>query len=543
VAGALELITARAGRRRLRPALIATVALCAAASLAACGAARPRLLAIAGTPVKLAVDAGARSTPPEHHADVTVGRQAKLTSVPRSYFGLSTEYWALAQYERRTPLLERVLSLLHVRGDGPMMLRIGGDSADHAFWDPRLERLPRWAFTLTPRWLARTRGLVRRLGVRLIIDLNLITDSPATAARWARAAQTGLPHRSIAGFEIGNEPDIYNRSNWLAAIAGQPLDGRVLPGALTAEDYAQAFRAYAEALARAAPGVPLAGPALANPDTDSHWVSSLLDSDRRVVGLVTVHRYPYSACAEPRSSGFPTISRLLSARASVGMARSLRPTVRIAHAAGLALRVTELNSVTCGGRAGVSNTFATALWAPDALFELLRNGVDGVNVHVRADAINAPFAITGGGLTARPLLYGLILFVRTLGSHPELVRLHLRAAASLNLQAWAVAVGGGTLHVLLIDKGSRSVNVALHLPTTGDATVQRLLAPAASSEFGVTLGGRQLGRDGRWQGLSARQTLVAGSHGYRLSVPRLSAALVSARIGSRSDLSRLARRY
>jgi hypothetical protein len=31
----------------------------------------------------------------------------------------------------------------------------------------------------------------------------------------------------------------------------------------------------------------------------------------------------------------------------------------------------------------VSDTFATALWAPDALFELLRAGIDGVNVHVR----------------------------------------------------------------------------------------------------------------------------------------------------------------
>ena len=51
---------------------------------------------------------------------------------------------------------------------------------------------------------------------RLILDLILVTDSPPVAAQWARAAEAGLPARSIAGFEIGNEPDIYSRWYWLA---------------------------------------------------------------------------------------------------------------------------------------------------------------------------------------------------------------------------------------------------------------------------------------------------------------------------------------
>src|SRR5205807_8152509 len=51
------------------------------------------------------------------------------------------------------------------------------------------------------------------------------------------------------------------------------------------------------------------------------------------------------------------------------------------HGAGLPLRVDEINSVACGGAAGVSNTFASALWALDTMFALVRTGVDGVNVH------------------------------------------------------------------------------------------------------------------------------------------------------------------
>ncbi len=45
----------------------------------------------------------------------------------------------------------------------------------------------------------------------------------------------------------------------------------------------------------------------------------------------------------------------------------------------------------------------------------MRTGADGANLHVRASTINAPFTITRRGLEARPLLYGLLLFNRTLG--------------------------------------------------------------------------------------------------------------------------------
>ena len=83
------------------------------------------------------------------------------------------------------------------------------------------------------------------------------------------------------------------------------------------------------------------------------------------------------------------------------------------------------------------------------------------------------------------------------------------------------------LHVLLIDKGDRSATVHLALPATGTATLQRLLAPSAGSRSGITLDGERLGRDGRWHGQPAGETLTPGPHGYELTVPRLSAALVS----------------
>jgi hypothetical protein len=173
----------------------------------------------------------------------------------------------------------------------------------------------------------------------------------------------------------------------------------------------------------------------------------------------------------------------------------------------LPLRLTEINSVTCGGLEGVSDTFATALWAPDALFELVNTGVEGVNLHARVTSINRPFSFDSHGLETRPLLYGLITFRSMLGPHARLVPVHLRRGKSLrHLKVWAVResssrtggalAGGGytvdPLKVLMINKGRGAAEISLHLPTRKPASVVRLLAPSASSTSGVTLSGEQL---------------------------------------------------
>ena len=467
-------------------------------------------------------------------AVLTIAPSASTTPVPASYFGLSAEYWALPLFERDMPVFERVLSLVHVPGNGPLVLRIGGDSADHSFWMPKKPRkMPAWEFAVTPTFLSQLRSLVRRDSVKLIVDLNLVTDTPLTAATWADAAETALPHGSIIGFEVGNEPDIYSHSYWAATIARSPLEARPLPLELTPDSYVAKFNTYAQVLAQGAPDVPLIGPAVAHPRVSLGWIKDLIADDRSELGAVSGHLYPYSACVKHKtSSSYPTVSRLLSWQAAGGLAKDIESAVTVAHDAGLKFRLTELNSVTCGGKAGVSNTFATALWAPDALFTLMRAGVDAVNLHIRAYSINAPFSLTRRrGLEARPLLYGLIMFARTLGADARLVRLQMSHVRSVNLSAWAVRVRGDMLHVLVIDKSNRSVRVDLHLPATGPATVQRLLAPSASSTAGETLAGQRLGPDGTWIGARLTQTITAGAHGYVLTVPRRSAALVGVRIG------------
>jgi hypothetical protein len=287
-------------------------------------------------------------------------------------------------------------------------------------------------------------------------------------------------------------------------------------------------------LAQVAPHVGLAGPAVAYPALALAWISTLLKSHPPRLALVTAHEYPYSACVPPLSPLFPTIGKVLSNAATAGMAGRVKPAMLLAHRAGFPFRLTELNSVTCGGLRGVSNTFATALWAPDALFELIRIGVNGVNVHVRADTVNGAWGLGRHGLIPHPLLYGLILFTKMLGPDARLLDAHLAAPAFAHVKAWAVRVGSGQLRVLVINKGSHSVRAVLRLPAVSRASVERLLAPSVRATTGETLGGQHLGIDATWVGRPITATL-APSHGrYELTVPGGSAALVRVQTEARA---------
>ena len=85
-------------------------------------------------------------------------RAQKDFPIPRSFLGLSTEYWSLPAYAGHMAAFARVLSMLHVPGDGPLILRVGGNSADHTIWEANGRTMPRWVFELTPAWLQAARS-------------------------------------------------------------------------------------------------------------------------------------------------------------------------------------------------------------------------------------------------------------------------------------------------------------------------------------------------------------------------------------------------
>jgi hypothetical protein len=455
-------------------------------------------------------------------AVVTVAGRRPLLSVPSSFLGLSTEYWTVPVWSTQLVWFGRILS--QITPNGPMVLRIGGDSAAQSLWAPTKE-LPEWAYEVRPAWLSEVSRMVSAFGVRIILDLNLVTSTPTSAANWAQTAVTHLPPGSVIGFEIGNEPDVYSPAGFKRKSGARKIPRKIEPK-MTARHYAVEYGQYDQALDLAVPNIPLMGPALASPKHHVSFITQLLAASHHGLTAITVHRYPLTCRATKGTSAYPTIGRVLSEYATAGMAKTIEPAVRLARRVHLPVRLTEINSEDCGGTRGVSNTFATALWVPDALFEYMRAGASSVAIHVRGHMINKAFSLTPRGVFAYPMFYGMVAFARTLGAHPQLLRTRLHSSLGFHLKAWAVR-DGHALRVMLINKGSRSGFVTLRLPAGGSLTLQRLLAPSAGATAGVTLAGQHLGRQGLWIGRRVTQRVTAVGHSYRIWLPGMSAAIAT----------------
>ena len=477
---------------------------------------------------------------PDPAVRVTVGARTEGT-VPAGFLGFSFEFQAVRTYTGTDPAHINPVLVQLIRnltpGQAPV-LRIGGDSTDISYVPARGVHPPAFVdYPLTPGWLATTSALSRALRARLIMGLNLAADQPGLAAAEARAFVRTFGRATIDALEIGNEPNVYSKITVDHIALGVPLAARPRTFGYPA------FRAQFDAIAARTPTPTpaLAGPALAVGPTPGpgSWVQSMgsfLRRHRRL-SMMTVHRYPLRNCYVPPSSAqYPSIPHLLAPYATEGLAASLRRWIAIAHAAGRRLRLDELNSVACRGKAGVSDRFASALWVTDALFSLARAGVDGIDMHTLPDSAYELFQFSeqGGRWSAqvRPVYYGLQLFARAAPAGSRILALHQAGSAS-TLSSWATRAPDGRLRIVLINKdpqGRRTVTVRLPAGTVAaTAEVQRMTAPSVAAGSGVTLGGAGYGSSTGSGRLPAPRQQALAIRGGRMTVAVApgSAALVT----------------
>jgi hypothetical protein len=471
---------------------------------------------------------------------ISLPRKATGRRVPDGFLGFSFEFSAVRAYTGSdpraiNPVFEQLIRNL-TPGQAPV-LRIGGDSTDLSYAPSRGVRAPPYvAYALTPGWMATTAALAHQLGARMTMGLNLVANNPALAAAEARDYIRAFGRGAIEALEIGNEPNIYNHLTVDHTLLGIPIQARPRSFAYPA------FRRQFRAVAQAAPHLKLAGPALAAGPTPNRgsWVNTMADFLRRDprVRTMTVHRYPLRNCyVPPTSPQYPTVPHLLSRYSTAGLAASVRRWIEIAHQQHRQLRVDELNSAACRGKTGVSDTFASSLWATDALFSLLQAGVDGVNVHTLPGAAYELFEFShaGGDWSGRvrPVYYGLQLFAQAAPPGSRLLRVPGLGEGSSVLSVWATRGADRIDRVVLIDKDpSRAETVTVRPParTQAGATLERMQAPSVESSSGVTLGGRTYGPSTATGQLAPAITraLTPNAHGnYRITVPAASAALVT----------------
>jgi hypothetical protein len=337
----------------------------------------------------------------------------------------------------------------------------------------------------------------------------------------------GLGRAQLQALEIGNEPSVYSGLPWYRTSAGRPVFGR--PRSYDFGAFGREFSAFARVL----PRVPLAGPTEGGP-VSLGSLGQFLTSNR-TLGVVTFHRYPLERCfVPPNSPLYGTIPNLLSQRASGGIAVGLGPYAALAHRRGLPFRVDEINSVACGGQHGVSDTFASALWALDMLFEMDLAGVDGINFHMFPAARYALFALHRSSgrwiATVRPEYYGALMFAQA--APPGSRLLPLTGASPPGFKRWATLAPDGRTRVVLINKSlTRRRVVVIRSPVaSGVASVVLLQAPHVASMTGVTIAGQSFGPQTATGDLAGRERaeLLAPRAGrYVVTLPRASVALIT----------------
>ncbi|HZT71365.1 MAG TPA: glycosyl hydrolase family protein [Terriglobia bacterium] len=408
---------------------------------------------------------------------------------------------------------------------GPGVLRLGGNSQDNTCWDPKSAPHPQWCQgPITPGLLKLYSTAVEAAGWRMIIGLNLKQNSP----RWAlREVTEGIskqiPAGDIIGLEIGNEPSLFART------PARPKTYSPADYVKDASAYIKAFRA--NPVARQYSFVAPANCCGWNNPDDLDIILKGIGADLK---LATVHNYPTTTCGQRNV----TVAELLSPERMERFNELSKKLVAVAREHNLPLALAETNSASCGGMAGVSNAFASAVWGLDYMFNIASDGYSNINFHFSyrtgGSAYNPVQTFswkTGKEVhyrnVAQPLYYAMYAFAKN-ASGERLLPATTRTTA--NISAFATTASAGSpVHVFVINKDEKASGpVTVHLPgRTGSATLLMLQAPGLESMAdAVRYGGQQFDSDGNIETPST--TSVQGKNGdYTFTLPNASAAVLT----------------
>jgi hypothetical protein len=376
---------------------------------------------------------------------IVLPARASGSVVPQTIVGLSYETDNLRDprfFSASNRGLVDAFRRLNPRG----VLRLGGNTSDlarpagfdgplpvlHPLYRDKARVQP--YYDVTPEALDALAGFLDATGWQLIFGINMRADSPQMAARYARMVRARLGPRLLA-IQLGNEANNYFR---------------------TYEDYKAAWDRLSAPLVRAG----IAGP---DSGANTDWVQQFSGD---VPESVLLSRHYYREAAERGS-----LADILKHDEDFDREIATLAAAARRHPQGFWL--TETNSYYRGGRDGVSNAFASALWGLDFTLSAAFNGATGVcfqggprrsiessleghdtgghaavsdqDIVARIEAAASNYSPIGGdldtGFAPRPLYYGLLCAQQLAGGRFY----ELESAAPLpGLRMYATAHADGT---------------------------------------------------------------------------------------------------
>ena len=392
----------------------------------------------------------------------------ELTRIPHDFTGLSYESSQLSHPRFFSAENRDLIQFFCSLGDHGV-LRLGGNMSEYTAWDPTgsaeagtgeaegpdpgngSDRI----FSLTPRSIDNLIGFLNGTGWRLIYGLNLARGKVDSIVEEAKYVAQAAGDRLIA-LQFGNEPDLFKHA-----------DG----AKWTYEEFITKWNAFYAAIRAELPGVPIAGPDTSNPKWNSRFAE---DVGHKVV-LQTSHFYAEGPPNDPRM----TIDYLL--HPGERLQTYVMQAIEVSRKSGIPYRMAEGNTCYAAGKAGVSDTFAAALWVVDFMLTVAQTGATGVNLHGGGDGLYTPIAGSmTEGYTARPIYYGMLQFKQFLGS--TLLRTQVEGDGK-NVAAYAARTDHA-LQILVLNREPQALAFQVLLPsshTVETGNVWRLEAPSVSS--------------------------------------------------------------
>ena len=298
--------------------------------------------------------------------------------MPLDFVGLSYEVQQLADpsfFSAQNSGLIREFKALSSIG----VLRLGGNTSEFAYWkptpdspEPEHPQVREVVGEPKAQYYGVTVEAVRNLseflqatGWTCVYGIGMGTNTPVRAAEEAVFVAETLGDR-LQYFQIGNEVDLF--SHHLRD-----------PKTWSAKAYLEEWLALARAIAARVPAAKFGMPDVAS---DASWLTEIADqwlsiqSPPHVTTLT--HHYYFGG---PATNPDVNISNLLKPATM----QKVQNTANIASAAaskmGARVRMTEGNTCYRGGKPGVSDVFAAALWSADYSLLLASNNYSGVNLH------------------------------------------------------------------------------------------------------------------------------------------------------------------
>jgi Glycosyl hydrolase family 79 C-terminal beta domain len=446
---------------------------------------------------------------------LTVHPDKRGNPIAPDFAGLSYETSQLSDPEFFSPA-NGPLAGFHRRLGSKGVLRIGGNTSGFGVWTPTVAPIRPTAEALgpdtgrhapprrpiAPLAIRNLRGFLELSGWRLIYGLNMGSETPETVADEAACVASIMGDRLVA-FQLCNEPDLFHENG----LRPRDYDYR---------QFAAEWRRYFRAVRQRVPRAPFAGPDTAD---NGGWLMRFAQEQRRDLAFLSQHYYAEGPPSDPSM----TIERLLSS--SHRLDANLAAAAAARRNTGLPFRMTETNSCYQGGKPGVSDTFASALWAADLMYRLAQAGAIGVNFHGGGYGWYTPVAGTReNGFMARPIYYGMLLFA--VAGAGRLVMTQMDGTGDGSVSAYGLQ-SDEELKVVIVNKSlDTDATLTVNASGTKKASVMRLMAPRVDETTDVTFGGSVVGNYGGWIPTVAQAPAV--SRGVlALEVPKASGALVT----------------